>query len=111
MNETDRELLKLAAKAAGLTGFIYEWIDGPIFIVPADPDDSTSDPIEYDWLKDDGDAFRLAVKLGIYVSNSVAEVWRDGKQFTYIFEDGDEPCADTRRAIVRAAAEIGKAMP
>ena len=75
--KTDKELLELAAKAAG-----YGTVWG------------VGDP-----LNDDGDAFRLAVKLG---------------NWSLIYSDDDwERCnhdgyAATRRAIVRAAAAIGE---
>lgn len=63
-------------------------------------------------LTDDGDAMRLAVKLNI--------TWE--AYFRFIDDvpvidcqgevelQGSDPCAATRRAIVRAAAEIGREM-
>ena len=98
---TDRELLERAANAAGLTIRYWNptgWADvGPI----------------NDWwnpLTDDGDALRLAVKLGIelrdpyqynkacaYARETMHEFWEDL---------GTEPYAATRRAIVRAAAAM-----
>lgn len=89
---TDRELLELAAKAAGIC---LEW-DGP-------PD--IWQPLYYKgktyhyWnpLTDDGDALRLAVKL------------RDRVPAVHLLPANADAAA-TRRAIVRAAAEIGKAM-
>lgn len=103
---TDRELLALAAKAAGLTGYIHEWINGPEFIVPGE------NPVTWSPLKDDGDALRLAVKTGepfvvrtrcVTTMGGLKEDFNPSKQ-------GDDLRA-TRRIIVRAAAEIGKAMP
>lgn len=102
----DRELLRFAAKAAGI---YLEW-DGP---------PNQWQPMYYkgktyhSWnpLVDDGDALRLAVKLGMCV-----EVLSDQKvvfvDALYIIELplGDDPYAATRRAIVMAAAEIGKEM-
>ncbi len=75
-------------------------------------------------LTDDGDALRLAVKLklaifppegddGDFAVASVPEGVLDDFGETWIQEsvkDGDKLAA-TRRAIVCAAAEIGKAMP
>lgn len=93
---TDRELLDLAAKAAGIEGVNF-------------------DRARRDWswnpLDDDGNALRLAVKLDIVFRciNGVAFAWKDGicdMQEPY----SDDRCAAVRRAIVRAAAEIGKAM-
>lgn len=97
---TDRELLELAAKAAG-----YERNSaGPI------------GPCEWNPLEDDGDALRLAIKLGFDLSlprspNQVFVQVGDRGQVPFVLEriDGN-PISATRRAIVRAAAEIGKDM-
>lgn len=105
----DRELLELAAKAAGYcvdTAFD----DGPLIY---GGDDGTR---EWNPLEDDGDAMRLAVKLSLHVEidydETPAEVrvygpWLNDN-LAGIYEDGQDPYAATRRAIVRAAAEIGK---
>jgi hypothetical protein len=96
----DKELLEFAAKAAG-----YEYAKHGGYIVV--------DGIPGNWnpLKDDGDALRLAVKLKIDVKHYDDYVvgWFDGGFIGTgkIFYEGD-PYAATRRAIVRAAAEIGK---
>jgi hypothetical protein len=107
---TDRELLELAAKAAGLTWSKSKDIthDGLWIIKPS---------IKTHWnpLTDDGDAQRLAVKLGLQIVHySVTSkgpdrvsAGRNGPPIPY----GKDPYAATRRAITRAAAEIGKAMP
>ena len=102
---TDRELLVAAAKAAG---YRLEW-----HIPRAGSDEPHIEGIDWNPLTDDGDALRLAVKLRIDLSiwpdkacvQSVGGVLLDQP----IFENGD-PYAATRRAIVRAAAEIGRAM-
>ncbi len=97
----DRELLELAAKAAG-----YEKdVDGCYF--------ESGFPTMISWnpLTDDGDALRLAVKLGLCVSPDSSGVYcTNADTFIEITasEYGDDPYAATRRAIVRAAAEIGK---
>jgi hypothetical protein len=115
----DRELLELAAKASGhgLPGpedtdeigrqYVYSlglWVNFPW---------------GFDWwapLTDDGDAFRLAVKLNFNVCKREHEVEifnDDNGEFlcSISISEGDDPCAATRRAIVRAAAEIGRATP
>lgn len=107
---TDRELLELAAKAAGIE---CDW-SGDYF----GDGNSVWNP-----LTDDGDALRLAVSLYIdlRINNGASEsVWIDEEiSETHSIE---VPCDEyyegisakyeaTRRAIVRAAAEIGKAMP
>jgi hypothetical protein len=105
----DRELLELAAKAAGLvidksphngggrgnTGFdasgnaVLDWHNG-----------KTWNP-----LTDDGDALRLAVKLDL-LNERAAFTYELALQLNQFADT----CAATRRAIVRAAAEIGKAV-
>ncbi len=112
---SDRELLELAAKAAGYA--LCEWPDEP---------GKLRAEIEPNWrpvwnpLTDDGDALRLAVKLSLTVDHNPP-----GEQECYVVakrrgcegcfspvscvEDvyGTDPYAATRRAIVRAAAAIG----
>jgi hypothetical protein len=97
----DKELLELAAKAAGIE--IKHWIG--------------SEPHSPNWnpLADDGDAFRLAVNLGlgIHIDNVDRFVVVEDEQIFYDetkFGGSSDPYAATRRAIVRVAAEIGKGM-
>ena len=124
---TDRKLLELAAKAAGI---VLVWVDccdedgfptgmatrDFCYVPSAKPPHNrrSSDDMQGEvWnpLTEDGDALRLAVKLGIHVSKMTAQYW-DEEGLEHKFEnDADEPMADTRRAIVRAAAEMGEAMP
>jgi hypothetical protein len=114
---SDKELLEMAAKAAGLT---FDWGASPLVLaMPSD----TERPWRY-WhpLEDDGDAFRLAVNLRISVEYTfggveVSASWRVNKVFAGnaaeeigSLHNGDDPNAAVRRAIVRAAAYIGKAM-
>jgi hypothetical protein len=94
---TDRELLEAAAKAAGVVGF---WVDAGSNV------GSDSEPVIWNPLTDDADALRLAVKLGLIVECGRAWISRHGPMFG---EDVlPDPYAATRRAIVRAAAEIGR---
>ena len=83
---TDKELLELAAKAGGLAF----WSEN-----------------EWNPLVDDGDALRLAVKLKINLSFS-----QDCAFGFWIGtpKDGEDLSSHARRAIVRAAAEIGRKM-
>ena len=103
----DRELLELAAKAAGIS--VYG---------PNDYDGLTlSSGSHWNPLTDDGDALRLAVKLSFTVQ---IEHEDEEEPRTYVVgehgyclavEDHDnDPDIATRRAIVRAAAEVGRAM-
>ena len=110
---TDRDLLELAAKAAGMRiiGLVDNMIAQPdnraggLIIRNDRGGDSSWNPIT-----DDGDALRLAVKLDFHVGLQSVEVWRDGKEVLNIYEDAADPYAATRRAITRAAAEIGRAV-
>lgn len=99
---TDKELLTLAAKAAGI-----ELMKN--FMVP-----NTVARKKDGWLwaplTDDADALRLAVKLSIDLLFMPEQelVYADGTPEECRFSD--DPYAATRRAIVRAAAEIGRGM-
>jgi hypothetical protein len=136
---TDKELLELAAKAAGWTGWrskhgywnvespegeksthCHHWsaycsntgekLKEPTFA------DAIADT-NWNPLTDDGDALRLAVKLNLEVSfdnepdGPIVCVDSSFIDIPYMIEDlGKDPYTATRRAIVRAAAEIGKGM-
>lgn len=102
---TDRELLELAAKACGWSLFYY----GSHCTVQVAPG------MLLDWnpLEEDGDAFRLMVKMNLAVSVEPGEAWAHHESVfvgSPVQHDGRDPYAATRRAIVRAAAEIGKGM-
>ena len=95
--KTDRELLELAARAAGIDVDAHDCFGAYI----------------WDPLNDDGDALRLAVKLRMMIdaSNDGHEVMAaspTGHHWTEIC--GLDAYSATRRAIVRAAAEIGEGM-
>lgn len=110
MTESDKELLEYAAKAASLPA---EYLHGRnVFSVNGFP---------WDPLNDDADALRLALKVGMLIdiryassissrSNCVT-YWIDRTQSSRIdCGEGLEPGGALRRAIVQAAAEIGKSM-
>jgi len=99
----DREMLELAAKAAGVV-LDGEWSDTDRMSVSAGG--------WWNPLTDDGDALRLAVRLRLLISlHERFEVhvvwWRNGERGEIRETDKDSYVA-TRRAIVRAAAEIGR---
>jgi len=111
---TDRELLELAAKAAGMR-YYYASYQKHLHV----EHQHTADGIHWNPLTDDGDALRLAVKLDIdfYMgAGDGPEAWagyylpgRENKKHACEPVNKD-PYAATRRAIVRAAAEIGRNM-
>jgi len=98
----DRELLELAAKAAGMG-------DGEYCEPNHEPAIYFKPCIFWSPLTDDGDALRLAVKLQLVIMHAIncAAVTRDDLLDQIERYNGD-PCAATRRAIVRAAAAIGR---
>lgn len=120
---TDREMLELAAKAIGCAGAKFEdgeWLElryGYKVAMWHDDFDSYWNPLE-----SNADAFALAVKLGLDLLRTerdieaiaglppYAPMKRDVSAPFGIELLGDDAYAATRRAIVRAAAEIGRAM-
>lgn len=110
---TDKQMLEMAAKAAGI-----ECLGKLGWRLPCGQTQSWWNP-----LTDDGDAFRLAVKLNIQhylvwdgendeYSTDVAHRY---PQVRHVEEycgmtDGQDIYKATRRAIVRAAAEIGRVL-
>lgn len=109
----DRSLLELAAKAAGYT--VHGSVDRFFYVNFGEGVRGPWDPIN-----DDGEAMRLAVDLGIEIhpDNTCAETstaFMIGNFGYNTFEEwakyGGDKHSATRLAIVRAAAEIGKAMP
>ncbi len=101
---SDRELLEAAARAAGLP---VEWDDRTEQTVLVDANEWAG---WWNPLIDDGEALRLAVKLRISVyhapSGAMMAISPDGSG--RYDEDNGDPLAATRRAITRAAAELGK---
>ena len=97
--KNDRELLELAAKASGVD---LQYADDEGLL----PYDSYTG-VDWNPLTDDGDALLLAVKLELSLDlrHSSNEVRVFGLQ--RIDEGAQDPYAATRRAIVRAAADIG----
>ena len=98
---SDRELLELAAKAAGIKGSFV----GDVFAIAWGEERDYWNP-----LTDDGDALRLAVKLGLVLDAQGDKTFCGTTQYDAIEHHKDDPYAATRRAIVRAAAEIGKTL-
>lgn len=112
----DRELLELAAKAAG---YGVQWDADESCFWGYYPDEIRDVDCPWNPLTDDGDALRLAVKLKLAIRplekcvfvESDPETLLGQSQFSELEMYGSDPNAATRRAIVRATAEIGKAMP
>lgn len=105
---TDRELLEVAAKSIGLALDTYSqntrYEVGP----PELPEWRYWNPLE-----DDADALRLAVSLGLKLTmpkykgfGTTADHQRDGVAGCTAFDE--DPMAQTRRAIVIAAANVSR---
>ncbi len=92
-NDKDRELLELAAKAAGIKNFTYLGGLHGLTVRNADGSGTPWNP-----LADDGDALRLAIKLRLNFSD--CGLWLEHNDMEHY-----DPYAATRRVIVKAAAE------
>ncbi|TWW37479.1 hypothetical protein [Pseudomonas aeruginosa] len=102
----DRELLELAARAAGYQfSYSYRSLSSPaVPVILAE----TGRWRQWDPRHDDGDALRLAVDAGILDGNAFS-VWLNYRNGAMAIE-GLGAREATRLAFVRAAAEIGKSM-
>ncbi|WP_312903779.1 hypothetical protein [Stutzerimonas nitrititolerans] len=111
----DRELLELSAKAAAIGGGWGDKIEyhngavdlRDVWILEGD------DFVPWNPLDDDGDALRLAAGLCLNVLSSEACVVVEdekGVECIEYFYGPEDYTSGWRRAIVRAAAAIGRAM-
>jgi hypothetical protein len=109
----ERELLELAAKAAGVSWLSYHLGKGMCCRNSL----RHGGLIEYWWnpRADDGDALRLAVQLDLSIFPTDAPgralVERPSLDVLCGEPHGNDKNAAVRLAIVRAAAEIGRARP
>lgn len=122
---TDKEMLELAAKAAGVFMNKSDWpfsdpLEEKFFQTTFDQKERSITGFvlwygsqgdiggieEYTWnpLTDDGDALRLAVTCGVHITSSNTDAWASTVGTTAIVPFLDDPCAATRRAITMAAA-------
>lgn len=138
---SDRELLEMAAKGAGLQ--IFGWVDS-YDVSRGDPLYEYAGPVigehslaekfgvsaiyhgqPWNPLLDDGDALRLAAHLKIRIdpefhlpadefgyAQKFATVWLPGESgIPSLYGFGSDPMEVMRQLIVMAAAEIGRKMP
>ncbi len=112
---SDRELLEAAARAAGLrVGFepngvecgrydlYWSHVYHELVWHNKTAGSEYPEPVYWNPLTDNGDALRLMVRLNLW------EAVRDGYQHADSLDT--DPQAAIRRAITRAAAEIGRSM-
>lgn len=119
----DREMLEYAAKAYGLPK--CRWLKDKKLGPGLYWWDETRNGkgigcnVRFDPMNDDVDAFRIVVKLGMYICvnldpagfSAIATLQSPTQGARVFVETNDsDRYASTRRAIVRAAAAIGKAM-
>ena len=118
--KTDRELLELAAKAAGYEVWQGRGHQADMLFMRLKKPDPTGKCSGREWnpLQDDGDALRLAVGLHLRVFpqekccyvESCPESLLGEPGVSELEMHGSDRYAATRRAIVRAAAAIGEGM-
>ena len=110
---SDRELLELAAKFCGYDVNLLN--ENPDYWYRFDTDEK----MLWNPLTDDGDALRLAVRLNLVIEpprdNGFAHVYHYHRSLEVAERRSaithEAELTATRRAIVRAAAEIGRKMP
>lgn len=124
MNTEDRELFELAAKAAGIERGGDRFDCGISITLPCGRHKGLP---KWNPLQDDGDAFRLAVILGLRLQffsleavddvpgKTVCSVsWVPGGEKNrieeYLLASDADPIAAARRAVFQAAVEIGRRM-
>lgn len=119
----DRELLELAAKACGLELKFRALTNMPGAVEMPRIVHENGVTEKWNPLEDDGDALRLSVSLQLSIRNEHVSAGSayctDSSEKDYpVVDSGDNEdhviasdYAATRRAVVMAAAEIGKVMP
>lgn len=106
LSDADLELLTLAAKAIGARA---EPVEGEQWVVLHFDDGR----VEHGWnpLRHSDDAFNLATDTRMQITQRVDEVRIGHRSIPALYEPvGEDRRSATKRAITRAAAEIGKAM-
>jgi hypothetical protein len=102
----EREMLELAARAAGIEFSCFDTKRQALKVAGR--------PSRWNSLTNDGDALRLAVKLGMWLYIGAPDKHSSTSVTMPEFDNNErhkaDPYAATRRAITRAAAEIGKAI-
>ncbi len=112
----DREMLELAAKAAGIKIDCSDMSGGRVnnegFDLNGNAVLDWHNGTRWNPLADDGDAFRLGVKLGLTINPYKRGLFVSRYENEPVIQEkwAEDGCVTTRRAIVRAAAEIGKQM-
>lgn len=107
-----RRLLELAAKAGAPDGLEHDY--SGYFRVIGQHEDGTKCMVRWNPADDDGDSRRLQVKLRIRHERhhaSFVTAWAPDIHERFEEDEGADPCAALRLAVLRAAAAIWEAMP
>lgn len=109
----DRELLELAAKAAGLN---YTWCEfWETMARPLKDGSGWNHRFVWNPMRDDAAAFRLAMQLQMTLElghkGCIVKMWGWPEVSEMCHQDSSDNPECTRRAIVRAAAQIGEVLP
>ena len=114
----DQQLLEMAAKAAGIKGTLIE--QEGMFSIRVEPKILGQKYYFWNPLYNDSQAFRLSMKLSMHVASTGTNVLARSKSVHVEYYDAETDLFGNeqsnlmkaaRRAIVRAAAEVGEAMP
>lgn len=112
---TDRELLELAAKAAGIPIRCWSGLYRTGLLAWRASFSSSPEAFvngrEWNPLTDDGDRYRLARQLGISIDFSDCCAWKRMQNGQLIQEFWGGECGDEAHAVVGVAAAIGRMMP
>jgi hypothetical protein len=115
--KTDRELLELAAKAAGIKAKwfkVKKWKDynGARWLIGSDDIFGTHHSKPWNPLTDDGDALRLAVKLGMEISLWGSSIHCKIGSIAFTQEPvGTDRAESVREAIVKTAIKYAENKP
>lgn len=102
MNDTDKELLEFAAKAAGNEN---AWSDGPTVT------DANNRVRYWNPKENDGDALQLLATLRMQIYAGTVRIQRAGCNVVVAFDETKQGTEELRLAIFRVAVMVGKAMP
>lgn len=105
---TDRELLELAAKAAGLNVKSYRVDTDDKFTHLIVGRKFTSEKVAWNPLTDDGDSRRLQVQLKMSLGCTTHYAAASCQGFVVHEMYGGDPAAAARSAVLQVAAEIGR---
>lgn len=114
-SDYSKQILETAALGAGYR--VRGWIGDKLYVVDPYNIEENFDPIEWNPLKNDGDALRLMARLGrinslrVDIDASGVGCEQDGEPGVICFDCGNDTLAAIRRMIVNVAYNLGKQHP